>query len=106
MPPCFHWSVLVFVHGRLVVILMAMMVLVLVVMLVVVATLPMAMWPLQFSVKERRGGEHDDPPAYVDGDNGKHCHCLDDMARCHVITCMLHCLLLCLVSAVVIVGGL
>ena len=37
--------------------------------------LPMATWPLQFSVKGRRGGERDDPPAYADGDDGKHRHC-------------------------------
>ena len=67
---------------------------------------PMVTWPLQFSVKERRGGEHDDPPAYADGDDGKHCHRLDDVACCHVIACMLHHLLLCLASAVVVVGGL
>ena len=71
-----------------------------------VATLPMAMWPLQFGVKGRRGGERDDPPAYADGDDGKHHHHLDDMARCHVVACTLHCLVLCLASTVVIVGGL
>ena len=54
--PRFHWCMLVFVCGRLVVVLVAMMVLVLVVVLVVVATLPMVTWPLQFRVRERRGG--------------------------------------------------
>ena len=52
-----------------------------------VATLPMATWPLQYSVKGRRGGKRYDPPAYADSDDGKHRHHLDDMARCHVIAC-------------------
>ena len=71
-----------------------------------VATSPTVTWPLQFGVKGRRGGECNDPPAYADGDDGKHHHHLYDMACCHVITCMLHHLLLCLASAVVIVGSL
>ena len=52
-----------------------------------VATSPMATWPLQYGVKGRRGGKCYDPPAYADGDDGKHHHHLDDVARCHVIAC-------------------
>ena len=55
-PPRFHWCVLVFVRGWSVVVLVVMMVLMLVVVLVVVATSPTATWPLQFRVRERRGG--------------------------------------------------
>ena len=54
-----------------------------------VATSPTVTWPLQFGVKGRRGVEHDDTPAYADSDDGKHRHCLDDVARCHIVACML-----------------
>ena len=54
-----------------------------------VATSPMATWPLQVGVKGRKGGERDDAPTYADGDDACHRHCLDDVARCHVVACTL-----------------
>ena len=36
--------------------------------------------------KEEGGGESNDSPGCVDGDDGKHCHHLDDVARCHIVT--------------------
>ena len=53
---------------------------------------------------ERKKGEGcRDSPAYADGDDGKHRHRLDDVARCHVVACTLHRLSLWLTSAVVVV---
>ena len=44
-----------------------------------------------FGVKRRkREGDYDDSPAYADGDDGRHRHHLDDVARCHVVACTLH----------------
>ena len=67
-----------------------------------VATLPMATWPLQYSVKGRRGGKRYDPPAYADSDDGKHCHRLDDVGHCHVVACTRFVVL---AFAVVVVGS-
>ena len=43
-----------------------------------------------FGVKRTGEGDYDDSPAYADGDDGRHRHRLDDVARCHVVACTLH----------------
>ena len=41
-------------------------------------------------MKGRGGGGYKDSPADADGDDGKHRHRLDNVARCHVVACTLH----------------
>ena len=83
----------------LMVVVVVVIVLVLMVVLVIVVAVVACWWygchvahnnmAPAFGVKGRKEGECNDSPAYVDSDNGKHCHHLDNMQCCHVIT--FHC---------------